>query len=149
MAAYRRVYDSRHVQADCQEPGSAPEPYAWQSSMGYTFTCLFGRVSGESRQTAAWPSLPSVGRDLAGGCAREKDADGDTVSTAQFHHGPTTGWTVKSAGRGGRQDLLACNVVGGGGGVVGDAVVAARRSVLSCPVRVLSGSGRRCSEWRR
>jgi len=25
MAAYRRVYDSRHLQADCQEPGSAPE----------------------------------------------------------------------------------------------------------------------------
>jgi len=25
---YRRVYDSRHLQADCQEPGSAPEPYA-------------------------------------------------------------------------------------------------------------------------
>jgi len=28
MAAYRRVYDSLHLQADCQEPGSAPEPYA-------------------------------------------------------------------------------------------------------------------------
>jgi len=28
MAAYRRVYNSRHLQADCQEPGSAPEPYA-------------------------------------------------------------------------------------------------------------------------
>jgi len=28
MAAYRRVYDSRHLQADCQEPGSASEPYA-------------------------------------------------------------------------------------------------------------------------
>jgi len=28
MAAYRRVCDSRHLQADCQEPGSAPEPYA-------------------------------------------------------------------------------------------------------------------------
>jgi len=28
MAAYRRVYDSRHLQVDCQEPGSAPEPYA-------------------------------------------------------------------------------------------------------------------------
>ena len=27
-AAYRRVYDSRDLQADCQEPGSAPEPYA-------------------------------------------------------------------------------------------------------------------------
>jgi len=25
---YRRVYDSRHLQANCQEPGSAPEPYA-------------------------------------------------------------------------------------------------------------------------
>jgi len=25
MAAYRRVYDSRRLQADCQEPGSAPE----------------------------------------------------------------------------------------------------------------------------
>ena len=37
MAAYRRVYDSRHLQADCQEPGSAPEPYARQSSMGYLF----------------------------------------------------------------------------------------------------------------
>jgi len=35
MAAYRRVYDSRHLQADCQEPGSAPEPYARQSSMGW------------------------------------------------------------------------------------------------------------------
>ena len=27
MAAYRRVYDSHHLQADCQEPGSAREPY--------------------------------------------------------------------------------------------------------------------------
>jgi len=37
MAAYRRVYDSRHVQADCQEPGSAREPHARQSNMG----CLY------------------------------------------------------------------------------------------------------------
>jgi len=28
MAAYSRVYDSRHLQADCQAPGSAPEHYA-------------------------------------------------------------------------------------------------------------------------
>jgi len=35
MAAYRWVYDSRHLQADCREPGSAPEPYARQSSTGY------------------------------------------------------------------------------------------------------------------
>jgi len=41
MAAYRRVYDSRHLQADCKEPGSAPEPYARQSSLGclYLFYC--------------------------------------------------------------------------------------------------------------
>ena len=25
MADYHRVYDSHHLQADCQEPGSAPE----------------------------------------------------------------------------------------------------------------------------
>ena len=31
---YRRVYDSRHLQADCQEPGPAAEPYAQQSTMG-------------------------------------------------------------------------------------------------------------------
>ena len=40
MAAYRRVYDSRHLHADCQEPGSAPGPYARQSSMGYLFYLL-------------------------------------------------------------------------------------------------------------
>ena len=41
MAAYRRVYDSRHLQADCQEPGSAPEPYARQSSMGYLYLVVY------------------------------------------------------------------------------------------------------------
>jgi len=39
MAAYRRVYDSRHLQTDCQEPGSAAEPYARQSSTGYIYLC--------------------------------------------------------------------------------------------------------------
>ena len=32
-----RVYDSLHLQADSQEPGSAPEPYARPSSMGYLY----------------------------------------------------------------------------------------------------------------
>jgi len=41
MAAYCWVYDSRHLQADCQEPGSSPEPYAWQSSMGLWATFTF------------------------------------------------------------------------------------------------------------
>ena len=38
MAAYRGVYDSRHLPVDCQVPGSSPETYARQSSMGYLFT---------------------------------------------------------------------------------------------------------------
>jgi len=37
MAAYRRVYDSRHLRANYQEPGSAPKLYAGQSSMGYLY----------------------------------------------------------------------------------------------------------------
>ena len=37
MAAYRRVYDSPHLHADCQEPGLAPEPCARQSSMDYLY----------------------------------------------------------------------------------------------------------------
>jgi len=32
MAVYCRVYDSHHLQADCQEPGSAAEPYATKCS---------------------------------------------------------------------------------------------------------------------
>jgi len=37
MAAYHQVYDSRHLQADSQEMGSAPELYAQQSSTGYLY----------------------------------------------------------------------------------------------------------------
>jgi len=37
MAAYRQVYDSLHLQADYQEPGSAPKPYVRQSSIGYLY----------------------------------------------------------------------------------------------------------------
>ena len=43
MAAYRRVYDSRHLQADCQEPGSAPEPYTL-GNRGLSFTGHLFRV---------------------------------------------------------------------------------------------------------
>ena len=37
LAYYCQVYDSRHLQADCQEPGSAPESCARQSSKGYLY----------------------------------------------------------------------------------------------------------------
>ena len=35
MAAYRRVYDSRHLQADCQEPGSAADSGTLRSAIEY------------------------------------------------------------------------------------------------------------------
>jgi len=41
MVAYRRFYDSRHLQADCQEPGSTPEPYARHLSIGYLYLLLY------------------------------------------------------------------------------------------------------------
>ena len=47
MAAYRRVYDARHLQADCQEPGSAPEPYAIGNRVWANFTvfyCVFSDI---------------------------------------------------------------------------------------------------------
>jgi len=40
MAAYRRVYDSRHLQADCQKPGSAQNPRLG-SRVWATFTFTF------------------------------------------------------------------------------------------------------------
>ena len=42
MAAYRGVYDSRHLQTDCQEPGSAPVPYTLGNREWATF---FTRLS--------------------------------------------------------------------------------------------------------
>ena len=45
MAAYRQVYDSHHLQADCQEPGSAPEPHARHSSMGYLYFYMSSYIS--------------------------------------------------------------------------------------------------------
>jgi len=40
MAAYRRVYDSGHLQADCQGLRLAPKLYALQSSMGYLLVAV-------------------------------------------------------------------------------------------------------------
>jgi len=53
MAACRWVYDSRHLQAECQELGSAPEPYARQSSIGclYLFYWYVWRWVGKSGRT--------------------------------------------------------------------------------------------------
>ena len=55
MAAYSRVYDSCHLHADCQEPGSAPGPYARQSSTGTTgYSFTFSRpLSSDKNATGA------------------------------------------------------------------------------------------------
>ena len=46
MAAYCRVYDSCHLQADCQEPGSAPEPYTlpFLEALCFGVVCLSVRT---------------------------------------------------------------------------------------------------------
>jgi len=41
MAAYRRVYDSRHLQADCQELGSAPQSTLGNRVSAIPFLSLF------------------------------------------------------------------------------------------------------------
>jgi len=40
MAAYRRVYDSRHLQADCQEPGHQLRDPTLGNRVWATFTFL-------------------------------------------------------------------------------------------------------------
>jgi len=57
MAAYRRVYDSRHLHADCIVPRLAPEPYAQQSSIGYIFYIYTWKAS---RRYCVDDSLASV-----------------------------------------------------------------------------------------
>jgi len=41
MAAYRRVYDSRHLQADCQEPRDQPRNPTLGSRIWATFTFIY------------------------------------------------------------------------------------------------------------
>jgi len=55
MAAYRQVYDSRHLQADYQEPGSAPEPYVRQSSIGYLYFFYFWVFTLSQKKTICNP----------------------------------------------------------------------------------------------
>jgi len=55
MAAYCRVYDSRHLRAVCQEMLSAPKPYAQQSSRPTGYLTVIVAVVQE-----AW-LLPALG----------------------------------------------------------------------------------------
>jgi len=87
MAAYRRVYDSRHPQADCQEPGSAPEPYAQKSSTGQA------RIQG-----ARGPCLPSapvrlVIRLQTSTCSQQWDSQILVSGHVPTYGPPTKSWT--------------------------------------------------------
>ena len=44
MAAYRRVYDSRHLQADCQELGSIGDCYKFPTESNGERILTFGKV---------------------------------------------------------------------------------------------------------
>ena len=64
MADYRRVYDSRHLQADCKEPGSSPEPYTlgnrvWATPFTFftlTFNCLYLKDNKNQNKINTWPN---------------------------------------------------------------------------------------------
>ena len=67
MAAYRRVYDSRHLQADCQEPGSAPDRTlgnrVWATFTFFYLPALAGTTPGARRRgrpRTAWVAAVSV-----------------------------------------------------------------------------------------
>ena len=55
MAAYRQVYDSRHLQADYQELGSAPELFVRQSSIGYLYFFYFWLFTLSQKKTTCNP----------------------------------------------------------------------------------------------
>ena len=86
MAAYRRVYDSRHLQADCQEPGSAPEPYARQSSMGYIY--LFYVTNARVCVWQVWTVCRSVARSTRRTAATSPS--GDVCSRSPTTRRPTS-----------------------------------------------------------
>jgi len=47
MAAYRRVYDSRHLQADCKKNRDQLRNSTLGNRVGATFTFYLGQMSGE------------------------------------------------------------------------------------------------------
>jgi len=87
MAAYRRVYDSRQLRADCQETGSTAESYNRQSSMGYTFIFSI-------QHNAAIP--PAAGARIVSGTE-----EGMTMGHRVTGHG-SSGSTNLSGSRGSR-----------------------------------------------
>jgi len=51
MATYRRVYDLCHLQADCQEPGSAPDSSSGTSRQSWWPKEMVRPVKGSLKKT--------------------------------------------------------------------------------------------------
>jgi len=63
MAAYRRVYDSRQLQADCQEPGSAI--YHWlQQYSTHSGTQLANELNGQVLSLGLKAQVLGLGKEL-------------------------------------------------------------------------------------
>jgi len=116
MAAYRRVYDSRHLQADCQEPGSAPEPYARQSSMChifllYAFTDAICLLTGFVISLNVWLSrAASPTRVHLPACGLSRQCAGITGITVGFYT-PDTGYAGGADGGRRRQGRSFVGIV--------------------------------------
>jgi len=83
MAAYRRVYDSRHLQAECQEPGSAPEPYTQQSSMGCLY--LFYAIPRPTNQWNVMQGVVNFVRLISRVCGHAKNQTGVPMCHVTLH----------------------------------------------------------------
>jgi len=66
MAAYRRVYDSHHLQADCQEPESAPGNRVWAAFLVSSTWAESGRWVRGRRQTVIFEEEDVRGNSCPG-----------------------------------------------------------------------------------
>jgi len=55
MVAYRRVYDSRHLQADCQEPGTLRSTIEDGLPLPFLYNCDELQVRGEELPAVVLP----------------------------------------------------------------------------------------------
>ena len=77
MAAYRRVYDSHQMQADCQEPGSAGREAEYCDEHVCLSVCLSVR-SRVSEPTVSAGGMSAVGLDSRHPTGRQSGPTTDT-----------------------------------------------------------------------
>ena len=89
---WRRVYDSRHLQADCQESGSPPEPYARHSSTDYLYSPPRVQVQYFARRRHSRPPLSFVDAAVTGSSTVNHDEAFDAAVLDS-----TAGWIASSS----------------------------------------------------